>query len=370
MNPRPEEVFAALDRRFPFATAYENDNSGWQVHGERPVERCLVALDASVDAIMRAIEIQAQLVVTHHPLYYPHLTAIDPQTLTGAVTKALLTAEIGLIAVHTCADRQPYGVSGALADAIGLQNKHILAPDEEGVFYKLVTFVPDNGAEDLRSALAVAGAGEIGNYEECSFALAGTGSYRPQGGARPLIGEIGQLEQVNEIRLEMRVAENRVERVLAALRRHHPYDEVAFDLYRTYRQGEELGLGILGDLPEAVELEALLGRIKEALGGVPLDVTGPENGQITTVAVAGGSTASCIPIALARGAQLFIGGDLTYHIRLDVAEELVCVDAGHRATEQPGVRRIADTLSSAADHNGWTMEVELFLEDPAPGRIV
>jgi len=360
----------ALDRRFPFAEAYENDNSGWQIVSDRPVTRCLVALDASVAAVKRALDSEAELIVTHHPLYYPHIHTLDPQTLNGAVTKALLTADIGLIACHTCADRQPHGVSGALADLLKLENRSILAPDEEGAFYKLVTFVPDASASDLRSALAAAGAGTIGNYEECSFTLAGTGSYRPMGGARPLVGEIGRLEEVNEIRLEMRVAEDRIDKVLQALRRNHPYDEVACDLFRTWGQGGDLGIGILGSLPEAEEIATLLGRIKDVLGGVPLIVTGPEEGLVERVAVAGGSTAGFISLAAARGAQIFVGGDLKYHPRLEVAEELVCVDAGHRATEQPGVRRLAETLEHAAASHDWSMAVELFLEDPAPGRIL
>lgn len=370
MIPGPEEVYGVLDSRFPFDSAYDWDNSGWQIAATRPIQRCLVALDPSVTAVEKAIEWQAQLLLTHHPLFLPHLSSIHPQSSTGAITKVLLASDTGLLASHSCADRHIDGISGALADAIGLECHQVLAPDAKGTLYKLVTFVPDDYLGPVRTALAAAGAGVIGNYEECSFTLAGIGTYRPQKGARPMQGEIGQLEMVDEHRLEMRVPEAAVAEVLKALQRYHPYDEVAFDLFRTFAQGDQLGIGVLGTLPKAKALNEVIDHIKEALGGVHLKVTGPEEGTIEVVAVAAGSAGDFVPIAAGRGAQLFLGGDLKYHKMLDYSGSIVCVDPGHRATEQPGVERLADVLRHAAVQNNWELEVETFLEDPAFGRFV
>jgi hypothetical protein len=210
----------------------------------------------------------------------------------------------------------------------------------------------------------------IGNYEECSFSIAGTGSYRPMSGARPLIGELGQLEHVNEQRLEMLVRATRVEEVLQALRSHHPYDEAAFDLYQTFGQTGELGTGIIGQLPEPMALQQVLERIKTTLGGVELRVTGTEEGVIRRIAVAGGSASDLLAVAAARGADLFIGGDLKYHDLIEAAELMVCVDAGHRATEQPGIERLADVVRHAATRYDWDLEIEVVLEDPAISRTV
>jgi hypothetical protein len=251
-----------------------------------------------------------------------------------------------------------------------LQAQEILAPDEEGRFFKLVTYVPDDALIPVRDALTLAGAGRIGNYSECSFALAGTGTFRPMAGAKPVVGQVGDLEVVNEMRLEVRVGSDRLEDVLAALRETHPYDEAAFDLFPTLGQGGDLGIGVIGAWEEPLAVEAALAKVKAALGGVPLRVAGPEEGEIQVVAVAGGSTSDFIGIAAARGAGLFVGGDLKYHDLVDHAADMVCVDPGHRASEQPGVERLASTLRSAAGRNEWKMEVTTYHEDPAVSRIV
>ncbi len=370
MIPGPEEIYGVLDSRFPFDSAYDWDNSGWQVVGTKPVVRCLAALDPGVAAVQKAIEWDAQLLLTHHPLYMPHISVINPISRSGTITKILLNAEIGLLSSHSCADRHIDGISGALADALGLEKQQVLAPDEQGTFFKLVTFVPDDYLRPLRAALSAAGAGKIGNYEECSFALAGTGTYSPQAGAVPMQGETGKLEEADEFRLEMRVPAAAISNVLKALRQNHPYDEVAFDLFRTFSQGDDLGIGVIGFLSRPVPVGDFLEKIKQTVGNTPLHVTGPEEGEIEVVAVAGGSTADFVPAAATCGAQLFIGGDLKYHNLLEYSDSMVCVDPGHRASEHPGVERLADTLRHAAVRNDWKIEVETFLEDPAISRIV
>lgn len=370
MIPGPEEMYGALDSRFPFDSAYEWDNSGWQIHTDRPVARCLVALDPTPEVVAAAIDSEAQLIVTHHPLYFPNLTAIDPASPRGAITRMLLEHQVGLISAHTNADRHLDGVSGALAEELGLLNHAILAPDEEAGYFKLVTFVPDQQVAEVRSALASAGAGVIGNYTECSFSLAGIGTYRPQKGAQPVYGEVGRLEEADEQRLEMRVPVHSVRQVIAALRTSHPYDEVAYDLFQTHQQGGYLGLGVLGEWSEELAVSEALARVKQVLGDIPLQVSGPEEGVVQVVAIAGGSTNELVPVAAARGAQLFIGGDLKYHNLLDHSREMVCVDGGHRATELAGVRCLAHVLRGAAARGSWETEIVAMEENPALGRVV
>ncbi|MFO7768503.1 MAG: Nif3-like dinuclear metal center hexameric protein [bacterium] len=368
MIPGPAEVYGTLDSRYPFHTAYDWDNSGWQVRGTRPISRCLVALDPSEAALEEARSWDAQLLLTHHPLYFPHIRGLDPDDRIGRMTAGLLASEIGLLASHTCADRHLDGVSGALADLIGLEGQRILAPDGEAGFYKLVTFVPGGHLEAVRNALAAAGAGEIGDYTECSFTASGRGTYRPQEGAEPMAGEVDRLEEATEERLEMRVEEGHIDRVLEALFEAHPYDEAAYDLFESHRQGDPLGMGVIGHWQRPLPLEEALNRLKEALLWVPLGVTGPEGGEVGTVAVAGGSASGLIAPAHARGAELFVGGDLKYHDLLEHTGRMVCVDPGHRASEQPGVERLAETLGEAARERSWELEVRTFHEDPALSR--
>jgi dinuclear metal center YbgI/SA1388 family protein len=292
MAARPEEVFGALDARFPFRTACDWDNSGWQVHHAGPVRHCLVALDPSPETVAEAVAAEADLIVTHHPLFFPSLTALDPSGRTGRVVRTLLEQGIGLLAVHTPADRTLEGISGALAERLGLGGVELLQPEED------------------------------------------------------------------------------LEAVLADLRAAHPNEEVAFDLVRTHRKGEGYGLGAVGEWSDPLEVPEALARIKEALGGVALAVTGPDRGDITRVAVMGGSADALVGRALEVGAQLFVGGDLKYHTRLEAADRLVCVDPGHRASEQPGLERLARVLREASGREGWDIEVDLYLEDPGHARVV
>jgi dinuclear metal center YbgI/SA1388 family protein len=370
MIPGPEEMYGALDSRFPFDSAYDWDNSGWQILTDRPVSRCLVALDPTPEVVAVAIESEAQLILTHHPLYFPNLTSINPASPQGLITRVLLEHQIGLISAHSNADRHLDGVSGALAEELGLINHAILMPDEEAGYFKLVTFVPDQHMEEVRSALALAGAGVIGNYTECSFSLAGVGTYRPQKGAKPVLGEVGKLEEADEHRLEMRVPAHSVREVIQALRVSHPYDEIAYDLFQTHHQGGYLGAGVLGEWKKALAVPEALAKVKQVLGDVPLQVSGPEEGMVQAVAVASGSTNDLLPVAAARGAHLFVGGDLKYHNLLDYSRVMVCVDGGHRATELAGVRRLADVLRGAASRGGWETEIVVVEESPALGRVV
>jgi len=386
MAVRPEEVYRALDARYPFRTAYDWDNSGWQIRTSRPVERCLVALDPSPAAVTRAMELGTDLLVTHHPLFFPHMRTLDPDTTAGGVVRSLLEHNLGLLSLHTPFDLRLDGTSGALASRLGLQEVRLLKPAGEAVFYKLAVFVPADQAASLRDALAAAGAGRIGDYEACSFITPGTGSYRPLAGADPYQGEVGRLEEAAEVRLEMRVPEGVLDGVLTAMRAVHPYDEVAFDLYRTHRQEDGLGLGAVGEWPEPLGLDDTLARIKKALGGPPLLVSGPdgtgtgvgdgggESERISRVAVMAGSAGDLIPAAAAAGAELFVGGDLKYHTRLEADPRMVCVDPGHRATEQPGVERLAEVLREmlGGGEGGpdGTMTVDVFLEEPGHIRVV
>jgi hypothetical protein len=98
--------------------------------------------------------------------------------------------------------------------------------------YKVVVFVPWGALDVVRAAMARAGAGVIGAYDWCSFAAKGRGTFRGGEGASPAVGEAGRLEEVTEWRLEMVAAGDVVEQVVAALVAAHPYEEVAYDVYR------------------------------------------------------------------------------------------------------------------------------------------
>ncbi len=97
--------------------------------------------------------------------------------------------------------------------------------------YKLVFYVPIDEAEIVKDAVFNAGAGTIGNYKQCSFEVKGIGQFMPLEGSNPKIGEIHQLEKVEELRVEMLCNPSKIHEVLKALKRSHPYEEVAYEVY-------------------------------------------------------------------------------------------------------------------------------------------
>lgn len=99
--------------------------------------------------------------------------------------------------------------------------------------YKLVVFVPQSHIEAVRIAICNAGAGKIGSkYDNCTFMSSGIGTFRPLKGAKPHLGKIGTVERVGEARLETIVPAPKLKKVITAMKKAHPYEEVAYDVYQ------------------------------------------------------------------------------------------------------------------------------------------
>ena len=96
--------------------------------------------------------------------------------------------------------------------------------------YKLTVFVPDSALQQVKSALFAAGAGKIGDYEQCCWQVQGIGQFMPLAGSTPHIGTQDSLEQVDEWRVEMVVAEAHINDVINALKQAHPYETPAYDV--------------------------------------------------------------------------------------------------------------------------------------------
>ena len=97
--------------------------------------------------------------------------------------------------------------------------------------YKLVVYVPVENADAVREAIGTAAGGKIGKYSFCSFSMRGTGRFKPEKDANPHIGKVGEFESVEEERIEVTLDAQIVGNVIAAMKRVHPYEEVAYDLY-------------------------------------------------------------------------------------------------------------------------------------------
>jgi putative NIF3 family GTP cyclohydrolase 1 type 2 len=255
---------------------------------------------------------------------------------------------MALYAAHTSYDAAPAGVSVALAQRLGLQGPlRVVSP--RGTLRKLVVFVPEESVDGVVLALSEAGAGVIGDYTECTFRTRGTGTFRGGDETNPYLGERGQLEKVDEVRIETVVAGHLAGRAAEAATAAHPYEEIALDVYPVEGTPENCGYGRLGSLTGPVTPEELCEHVSGSLG-FPARLVADVGGRIERVAVLGGSGGSFIREVAAAGADAYVTGDIDYHDAL-LAESLglAAIDAGHAATELPSLGSLATRLGEMVD---------------------
>jgi len=351
-------IVAALERLAPRSLAAGWDNVGLLVGDpEQEVATLLVALDVTPQVAELAVAEGVDMIVAHHPLILKSLNAIRTDTPQGRTLATLLSAGIAVAAAHTNLDAAAGGVNDALAARLGLTGLRPLVVDGRERLLKLAVFVPEDHVENVRQAIAAAGAGHIGNYSHCTFQVAGTGTFLPLEGTNPFLGEQGKLEYAAEYRLETILPEAAAPRVIDAMVRAHPYEEVAYDLYAMENPGREFGLGRIGRLASPEPFAAFAARVKAALGLDRLRVAGPTDREVATVAVCGGNGANLITAA--AGADVFVTGDVKSHEALEAAAlGLTLVDAGHFATERPAVETAAAHLAACAADGGWNVAIK------------
>jgi dinuclear metal center YbgI/SA1388 family protein len=342
---RVAQIAEAVERIAPLSLAEAWDNCGLQVGDpEADANRVLVALTPLPEVFEEAKEKGADFLLFHHPLIFDPLKTIVTSSYPGGLLARAIRNGLAVYAAHTSYDAAPAGVSVALAKALGLRGPlRVLSP--RGALRKLVVFVPEENVDAVAKALAEAGAGEIGDYTECTFRTQGKGTFRGGEGANPYLGEKGRLEQVEEVRMETVVPAHAVRRAVVAATAVHPYEEVALDVYPVEGSPGGCGYGRVGTLPEQLTAEELREHLSESLG-FPSRLVADSGRRIETVAVLGGSGGSFIPEAGVSGAHAYVTGDVDYHDAL-LAESLglTVIDAGHAATELPSLEPLALQLT-------------------------
>ncbi|MFZ5651924.1 MAG: Nif3-like dinuclear metal center hexameric protein [Bacillota bacterium] len=365
MQAKCREIFQMIEEIAPPDLAEDWDNCGIQAGDpEKSVERVLLALDMDETVLSEAEERGAGLVVTHHPLIFKGIKQLREDRPQGRLLARIIRSGITVYSAHTNLDSAGDGVSAVLAEKLGLNNTGVLRPGDEK-YLKLAVFVPVDDCDRVREAIAGAGAGWIGNYSDCTFMVRGTGTFRPREGTNPYIGSTGQLEKVDEIKLETIVPARLAGRVIKAMLEAHPYEEVAYDLYPLEKRPVNSGIGRVGRLKEPVTLEELARRAKEALGVAAVRLGGPPGDIVRTVAVCGGSGGDFWPLAKAAGADALVTGDISYHTARDMlAAGIGFVDAGHYGTERVVLEPLARSLRGRCRERG--LEVE-FIVSPVNG---
>lgn len=331
----------------------EDDASGLQLGDPgRGVSGVLVAVDALAGVVAEASALGADMVVCHHPLFYRPVRDLVGDTAAKRAVALAARLGVAVYAAHTSYDKAPGGMNDVLAGRLGLQRVAPFGAGEREQYLKLVVFVPEAYADVVREAIAAAGAGWIGNYSHCTFAVAGMGTFLPRAGADPFIGAQGRLERVAEHRLETILPAKLRETVVAALLRVHPYAEVAYDLYPLATAGRSLATGRVGELPEGMPLRQFVERVKEQLGLTGVRVTGDLDRLVQRVAVLGGAGADYVNAAQAAGADVYITGDVGYHTAREAEHSgMALIDAGHYGLERAFVPELAGQLRRlAAEH--------------------
>lgn len=328
------EIFSILEKTAPKAYQEEYDNAGI-ITGSYSAEctGALITLDVTEPVIDEAIAMKYNLIIAHHPLIFKGLKKIIPG---NAVSDPLIKAiknDITIYAIHTNLDNVSSGVNRKLCEVLGIQNCKILVPGN-GKLSKLITFIPREHTAYVRNALFQAGAGHIGNYDSCSFNSPGEGTFRAGENTNPFVGEKGAVHIENEIRTEVVFPSHMAHKVVHALLKAHPYEEVAYDIYSLENCHPEVGSGMNGELKKPIKALDFLSFVKEKLNLPCIKYTGDIDKTIKKIALCGGSGSFLMRNARSINADIFLTGDIKYHEYFDAGENLIVADIGHYESEQ------------------------------------
>jgi len=329
-----KEVMRYLESLAPKSLQEGYDNCGLLTGSpEDQITNILVTLDCTEGVVEEAIRLKCNLIVAHHPIIFKGLKKLTGQNYVERTIIKAIKNDIAIYAIHTNLDHVHRGVNKKIADQLGLLNQRVLAP-KKNTLCKLVTFVPLEKTADVLEVLYKAGAGQIGNYKNCSFQVTGTGIFLPADAANPHIGQSGKPEEVRENRIEVIFPEHLMSAVVEALKKEHPYEEVVYYISRLENENEQVGAGMIGDLPTAMEPKVFLERLKLVMKAECVRYTSVIERPIKKVAVCGGSGSFLLSKAMESRADAFVSADFKYHEFFDADGRILIADIGHFESEQ------------------------------------
>lgn len=342
-----KDVLKVLEAFAPSVYQENYDNSGL-IYGnlDQNLTGILVTIDITETVLEEAVKENCNLIVAHHPIVFKPLKTLTGKNYVERVLIKAIQRNVALYAIHTNLDNIMGGVSFQIASVLGLKDVKVLAPTTHNL-YKLTTFCPQEYANQVLEALWQAGAGQIGNYQDCSFRTEGIGTYRPNEKAKPFVGVQGVLEQASETRLEVIFPAHCKTDVMKALRKAHPYEEIAYYLHLLENENQEVGAGAIGFLENEMSERSFLILLKAKMRASVVRHTALLGKPIRKVAVCGGSGAFLLPKALAQQADIFITADIKYHDFFEADGRILLADIGHYESEAFTKNLIADILQKA-----------------------
>lgn len=340
-----KDITDYLEELAPLDYAEDFDNVGLLIGNySDSVTGVLVTLDTLEKTVEEAITKKCNLIVSFHPIIFGGIKKLNGNSYVERVVLKAIQNDIAIYATHTALDNSKNGVSAKISEVLGLKNNKILLP-KKGILKKLTTFVPIENAEKLRNALFNAGAGNIGNYDRCSFNIDGEGTYRGNQNSNPTIGEKGENHTENETQISVIYESKNEAIILASLQKNHPYEEISYHLLTTENVHQNIGMGMIGDLPTEMEENEFLLFLKEKMKTACIRHSNLINKKIKKVAVLGGSGSFAISDAIKVGADAYVSADFKYHEFFKAENKIILADIGHYESEQFTKNLLVDYLT-------------------------
>jgi dinuclear metal center YbgI/SA1388 family protein len=343
---RIKDIVKELETYAPPALQESYDNSGLIVGSEDwECSGIICSLDATEAVILEAKAARCNLVVAHHPIIFAGLKKLNGKNY---VEKTVITAiknDIAIFAIHTNLDNVIDGVNNTLANKMGLIHKKILLP-KAGIMSKIYTYIPESGVENLKKNLFEAGAGQIGNYSECSFQVLGKGSFKGNEASSPSVGEPNETIQLEEVKIEFLFPSWMKNKVISTLIKHHPYEDVAYEVISLNNDNQSVGSGLIAELPESMEEKAFLQMLQTSFNLVVIKHSPYLGKQIKKIAICGGAGSFLMKQALASEADVFVTSDIKYHEFFDADGRILVADIGHWESEQFTIGLLIDILQA------------------------
>lgn len=341
-----KEIIQHLESIAPPSYQESYDNSGLIVGDANTVcTGVLVCLDSTEDIVNEAITKDCNLIVAHHPIVFKGLKRFNGKNYVERTVIKAIKNDVAIYAIHTNLDNVFHqGVNTMIAEKLGLKNTKILASKTQ-ILSKLTTFSPIENTQSVLDAMYSAGAGQIGAYKNCSFRTEGTGTFQPTGDAQPHIGELNKAAEVKENRLEVIFPTYLSSKIIQALQKAHPYEEVAYYLQSIENENQEVGSGIIGELEMPCEPLDFLIDLKKTMQCAVVRHTQFSQKKVQRIAVCGGAGGFLLRDAIAQSADVFVTADYKYHEFFDADGRIIIADIGHFESEQYTIQLIFSIIS-------------------------
>lgn len=340
-----KEITSILEEIAPLQYAEDFDNVGLLVgNNDTDVTGILVTIDTLEVTLEEAIEKNCNLIISFHPIIFGGLKKLNGSNYVERVVIKAIENKIAIYAIHTALDNSIEGVSAKMCEVLGLENTQILIP-KKNILKRLTTYVPSKNVDDVRNALFLAGAGNIGNYDACSFSVSGEGTFRGNENSNPTLGEKGVLHKEKEIQLSVIFELKNQAQIMTALKENHPYEEIAYEIIAVENSYQNVGMGMIGELSSTQNEMEFLEFLKKTMKTDCIKHSVLLHKQIKKVAVLGGSGSFAIEAAKKAGADVFISADFKYHDFFKAENSILLADIGHYESEQFTKNLIVDFLT-------------------------